>query len=182
MAVTWYVEGAQGGDATFGTIDTSGNYTGTRQRAIACNHHHRGGFAGGLDRHRHRVSNNCRGAHRTTACSPNRFPGRNGNVFAFLERKDRNSQPANHTFLFAELVAIRGNMRLFAEWDHHHDDYAERHRGGSVYSRGDGAIAGSVIAQAEPTVARAADYVLLSFRWLEFFCWAKNHATSDGSG
>ena len=26
-AVTWYVEGAQGGDATFGTIDTSGNYT-----------------------------------------------------------------------------------------------------------------------------------------------------------
>jgi len=27
-AVTWYVEGAQGGDATFGTIDTSGNYTG----------------------------------------------------------------------------------------------------------------------------------------------------------
>ncbi|MGB8783464.1 MAG: hypothetical protein WCD02_10105 [Terriglobales bacterium] len=28
MAVTWYVEGAQGGDATFGTIDASGNYTG----------------------------------------------------------------------------------------------------------------------------------------------------------
>jgi hypothetical protein len=27
-AVTWYVEGSQGGDATFGTIDTSGNYTG----------------------------------------------------------------------------------------------------------------------------------------------------------
>jgi hypothetical protein len=26
-AVTWYVEGSQGGDATFGTIDTSGNYT-----------------------------------------------------------------------------------------------------------------------------------------------------------
>ena len=26
-AVTWYVEGAQGGDSTFGTIDTSGNYT-----------------------------------------------------------------------------------------------------------------------------------------------------------
>ena len=26
-AVTWYVEGAQGGNATFGTIDTSGNYT-----------------------------------------------------------------------------------------------------------------------------------------------------------
>jgi sugar lactone lactonase YvrE len=26
--VTWYVEGAQGGDATFGTTDTSGNYTG----------------------------------------------------------------------------------------------------------------------------------------------------------
>ena len=27
-AVTWYVEGSQGGDVTFGTIDTSGNYTG----------------------------------------------------------------------------------------------------------------------------------------------------------
>ncbi|MGB9490783.1 MAG: hypothetical protein WCA92_09975 [Terriglobales bacterium] len=27
-AVTWYVEGAQGGDSTYGTIDTSGNYTG----------------------------------------------------------------------------------------------------------------------------------------------------------
>lgn len=27
-AVTWYVEGAQGGSAAFGTIDTSGNYTG----------------------------------------------------------------------------------------------------------------------------------------------------------
>jgi len=27
-AVTWYVEGQQGGDATFGTIDTAGNYTG----------------------------------------------------------------------------------------------------------------------------------------------------------
>jgi hypothetical protein len=27
-AVNWYVEGAQGGNATFGTIDTSGNYTG----------------------------------------------------------------------------------------------------------------------------------------------------------
>ena len=27
-AVTWYVEGAQGGNTTFGTIDTSGNYTG----------------------------------------------------------------------------------------------------------------------------------------------------------
>ncbi len=26
-AVTWYVEGSQGGDATYGTIDTSGNYT-----------------------------------------------------------------------------------------------------------------------------------------------------------
>lgn len=26
-AVTWYVEGSQGGDTTFGTIDTSGNYT-----------------------------------------------------------------------------------------------------------------------------------------------------------
>ena len=26
-AVTWYVEGSQGGDATFGTIDASGNYT-----------------------------------------------------------------------------------------------------------------------------------------------------------
>jgi len=27
-AVTWYVEGTQGGNTTFGTIDTSGNYTG----------------------------------------------------------------------------------------------------------------------------------------------------------
>ena len=27
-AVNWYVQGAQGGDATFGTIDASGNYTG----------------------------------------------------------------------------------------------------------------------------------------------------------
>jgi hypothetical protein len=27
-AVTWYVEGTQGGNATFGTIDASGNYTG----------------------------------------------------------------------------------------------------------------------------------------------------------
>ena len=27
LAVNWYVEGSQGGDATFGPIDTSGNYT-----------------------------------------------------------------------------------------------------------------------------------------------------------